>query len=235
MFEVTVEPVARAVTEATKNSRYWHWCFTGLSIDSFIARTDGTTETHTLTEHLGSAIALTDATGAIITKYTYEPYGATASTGTTSGNPHQYTGRENDGTGLYYYRARYFKPQLGRFISEDPFGLDGGMNQFAYVSGNPMQATGPDGLQQVPKPPPEPPDIRRNGGPEGHIELFGRTAFPNEEGFGNGPNTNVPWNIPLSPMNRPDYILVAGNRNGKQVCPSIPDRYKCGPLAGLIE
>ena len=38
-------------------------------------------------------------------------------------NPFQYTGRENDATGLYYYRARYYSPTLRRFISEDPLGL----------------------------------------------------------------------------------------------------------------
>ena len=39
-------------------------------------------------------------------------------------NSYQYTGRENDGTGLYFYRARYYAPALGRFISEDPIGLE---------------------------------------------------------------------------------------------------------------
>src|SRR5262249_44740697 len=38
-------------------------------------------------------------------------------------NPYQFTGRENDGTGLYYYRARYYDPTWGRFISEDPLNL----------------------------------------------------------------------------------------------------------------
>jgi len=38
-----------------------------------------------------------------------------------SSNPFQYTGRENDGTGLYYYRAQYYAPKLHRFLSEDKF------------------------------------------------------------------------------------------------------------------
>lgn len=46
----------------------------------------------------------------------------------------QYTSRENDGTGLYYYRARYYSPEMQRFISEDPIRLWGGdINYFAYV------------------------------------------------------------------------------------------------------
>ena len=44
-------------------------------------------------------------------------------TGASNTNSYQYTGRENDGTGLYYYRARYYQPSLQRFIGEDPLNL----------------------------------------------------------------------------------------------------------------
>jgi RHS repeat-associated protein len=54
------------------------------------------------------------------TSYTYEPFGKTSVTGASSSNPSQYTARENDQTGLYYHRARYYSPSLQRFISEDP-------------------------------------------------------------------------------------------------------------------
>ncbi len=53
--------------------------------------------------------------------------------GESSDTPFQFTGRENDGTGLYYYRARYYSPEMGKFISEDPIGLAGGLNMYAYV------------------------------------------------------------------------------------------------------
>ncbi len=122
---------------------------TGLGIDSYLARTDGTTETYPLTDHLGNVIALTDTTGNIGTTYVYEPYGATTQTGAPSTNPHQYTGRESDGTGLYYYRARYYDPQLMRFISEDPIGLAGGVNAYGYVGGNPVSYRDPLGLWSV--------------------------------------------------------------------------------------
>ena len=52
-------------------------------------------------------------------QYSYDPFGGTVASG-SSPNAAQYTGRENDGTGLYCYRARYYSPALDRFISEDP-------------------------------------------------------------------------------------------------------------------
>lgn len=68
---------------------------------------------------LGSTLALTDETGTKKVSYQYDAFGKTDTIGTTL-NPFQYTGRENDGTGFYYYRARYYSPFYGRFISEDP-------------------------------------------------------------------------------------------------------------------
>ncbi len=67
----------------------------------------------------GSTLALSDGGGTTTTSYTYDPFGKTTVTG-TSINAFQYTSRENDGTGLYFYRARYYSPQLHRFLGEDP-------------------------------------------------------------------------------------------------------------------
>jgi RHS repeat-associated protein len=95
---------------------------------------------------LGSVIALTDDTGAVKTQYSYDPFGGATISGEVSDNPFQYTGRENDNTGLYYYRARYYSPELQRFISEDPIRLRGGINFFAYVGNNPVKFIDPSGL-----------------------------------------------------------------------------------------
>ncbi len=95
---------------------------------------------------LGSVIALTDGSGAVKTTYAYDPFGNVTVSGEASDNPFQYTGRENDGTGLYYYRARYYSPELQRFISEDPIGLAGGMNLYLYVGNNPVNKIDPMGL-----------------------------------------------------------------------------------------
>jgi RHS repeat-associated protein len=66
--------------------------------------------------------------------------------GASSTDSYQYTGRENDGTGLYYYRSRYYDPRQQRFVSEDPLGFVGGANFYAYVGNNPINKTDRFGL-----------------------------------------------------------------------------------------
>lgn len=105
----------------------------------------GARTTTYLTDALGSVLRLTDAAGDKLVDYTYDPYGATTADA-ASANPFQYTGRENDGNGLYYYRARYYAPGMGRFIQSDPIGLEGGINTYEYVGGNPISKTDPRGL-----------------------------------------------------------------------------------------
>jgi RHS repeat-associated protein len=68
----------------------------------------------------------------------------------TSVTQAKFTAREDDGTGFYYYRARYYHPALGRFIREDPIEYAGGdANFYAYVSSNPINAVDPGGLTKV--------------------------------------------------------------------------------------
>ena len=100
-----------------------------------------------LTDGLGSTVALADMFGSPTTTYTYDPFGKTSQSGAASDNPFQYTGRENDGNGLYHYRARQYSPSTQRFISEDPIGLAGGDANFhAYVGGDPIGRSDPSGL-----------------------------------------------------------------------------------------
>lgn len=73
-----------------------------------------------------------------------------ARAGGASTNSYEYTGHEADATGLYYFRARYYNPQIGRFISEDPIGLAGGANVFAYVDDSPTNFIDPFGLDKKP-------------------------------------------------------------------------------------
>ncbi len=96
---------------------------------------------------LGSVTSLSNAAGALAQTYTFDSFGKqTASSGSLT-NPFQYTGRESDAeTGLYYYRARYYDPTVGRFISEDPTGFKGGLNFYPYVTNDPANQTDPMGF-----------------------------------------------------------------------------------------
>jgi RHS repeat-associated protein len=118
----------------------------GLSVDELYERLDSTGAYIILTDALGSAIVVTNGAQATVASYIYDSYGNTTQTGTNA-NSQQYTGRENDQTGLYYYRARYYNPKLGRFISEDPIGWASGQtNNYSYVGGSPLTHRDPTGL-----------------------------------------------------------------------------------------
>jgi RHS repeat-associated protein len=97
---------------------------------------------------LGSVLELRDATQNPTVQYTYDPYGNTTSSAAST-NTIKYTGREQDASDLYYYRHRYYKPSVGRFISEDPIGLAGGSNTYTYVGNNPVNYIDPLGLDRT--------------------------------------------------------------------------------------
>ena len=119
----------------------------GLSIDEPLAELRSSAASYYEVDGLGSVTSLTAANGSVAQSYTNDSFGKqTASSGSVS-NPFQYTARELDAeTGLYYYRARYYDPSTGRFISEDPIGLEIGPNFYSYVSNDSVGQTDPSGL-----------------------------------------------------------------------------------------
>ena len=143
-----------------RNQQLSHSLMTGLQMDEHIARIalnqGATPQVKTyLTDALGSVIAIAKADQSLDVGYAFSPYGQTQKVGVEnqlagSENSSQYTGRENDNNGLYFYRARYYDPVLKRFISEDPIGLAGGINSHAYVEGDPVSLTDPKGEYGVP-------------------------------------------------------------------------------------
>ena len=94
---------------------------------------------------LGSIAAITDQSANVVQSYTYSSFGGITQT-TEFRNSFTYTSREWDkDTGLYYYRARYYDPMEGRFISKDPIGFEGGINIYQYTLANPINYTDPSG------------------------------------------------------------------------------------------
>nr|WP_321402498.1 RHS repeat-associated core domain-containing protein [uncultured Desulfobacter sp.] len=99
---------------------------------------------------LGSVVALSDTSGSLAETYAYSPFGKTNGS-STLGNPYLFTGRRLDSeSGLYYYRARHYDVQEGRFVQPDPIGFEGGINLYAYASNNPIMYLDPLGLVSEP-------------------------------------------------------------------------------------
>ncbi len=119
----------------------------GLNIDEPLAMLRAGATSYYHADGLGSVTSLSNTAGALAQTYTFDSFGKqTASTGSLV-NPFQYTGRESDPeTGLYYYRARYYDPAVGRFVSEDPIGFSGGSNFYRYARNNPVRRKDPSGL-----------------------------------------------------------------------------------------
>ena len=121
-----------------------------LGPDEVFLRSDSSGPRSFLTDRLGSTIALADSSGALQTQYTYDPFGSPSSFGPTSGNKFEYRGREFDATGLYYYRSRFYSPQMARFVSEDPLEFDSGsINLYSYVGDDPTDYIDPLGLRPL--------------------------------------------------------------------------------------
>jgi RHS repeat-associated protein len=98
-------------------------------------------------DHLGKPQVLTDDTGSIAWKAVYTPFGEAVPLIQTIENPFRFPGQYYDPeTGLHYNYFRYYNPQTGRYITPDPIGLEGGINLFAYVEGNPVNQIDPEGL-----------------------------------------------------------------------------------------
>jgi RHS repeat-associated protein len=155
----------------TLTARYTH----GPGIDDPIALERGGQSFFYHTDGLGSITEITDSSRQVVSSYSYDAFGnITSKTGTLT-TPYTYTGREHDAeSGLYYYRARYYDPTIGRFLQPDPldmatiilirqyfpgspisgvlyhFSLKNPLitsNLYLYVGNNPINRIDPFGLQ----------------------------------------------------------------------------------------
>jgi RHS repeat-associated protein len=117
--------------------------------------TDGTLTTYHF-DVRGSTVALTDETGTVTDGYAFDSFGVLANREGDSPQPFRYLGRYgimDDSTGLYHARARYFSPQLGRFLTKDAFtgqNSDGqSLNRYVYALNNPVARMDIDGNLSV--------------------------------------------------------------------------------------
>lgn len=120
--------------------------YTQGGIDEPLSELRSGTASYYQEDALGSTTTLTSAAGALANTYTYDSFGKLAGSTGSLTNPFQYTGREFDSeTGIHYYRARYYDQATGRFISEDPVQLVGGINSYKYVANSPANFIDPTG------------------------------------------------------------------------------------------
>ena len=121
---------------------------------------------------LGSVIALTNSSGTTAVLYEYSVYGQVAASDPNHPNRFMFTGREFDKeTGLYYYRARYYNPEIGRFLQTDPTGYGDGMNLYRYCRNNALNLRDALGTDPVPDP--------ETGGPANtpfYVQNFGASC-----------------------------------------------------------
>ena len=119
----------------------------GPNIDETLAMFRSSATSYYHADGLGTITSLSNTAGSLAETYTFDSFGKPTNSSGSLTNPFQYIGREFDSeTSLYYYRARYYDPGVGRFISEDPTGVEGGMNLFAYTDNNPLKWVDPFGL-----------------------------------------------------------------------------------------
>ena len=117
----------------------------GPAVDEPLAREDSSgAPAYYHADGLGSILGMTDEAGNVLDPRQYDAWGK-LQLGAEEAGP-AFTGREWDTeTGLYYYRARYYDPAAGRFVTEDPIGTRGGIGLYTYVDSTPTNEIDPSG------------------------------------------------------------------------------------------
>jgi len=134
-------------SDATLMRRY----VDGPTIDDRIAHVEGSAtlnppKTYYHVDHHGSVVAVTDAAGNVSQRMSYDEYGNFGANSSDGGEAFRYTGRRYDiETGLYYYRARYYSPRLGRFLQADPVGYEADLDLYSYGGNDPLDRVDPSG------------------------------------------------------------------------------------------
>ncbi|HBY01724.1 MAG TPA: hypothetical protein DEG92_04150, partial [Rikenellaceae bacterium] len=146
---------SQIVEERNNAGALLNWNIHGLGIDDLLRTTKAGIKYYPLTNEQNSVLALTDIAGNVLQRYDYSAFGKLIVQDADGVIPPQpgiplvstlFQGRELDlETGLYNFRARWYSPELGRFISHDPIGYADGMNMYEGFRGNPVRYTDPMG------------------------------------------------------------------------------------------
>ncbi len=144
--DIILEYMTRTKGNKTRTAitRYLH----GPGIDEPLAMEKEDRVYYYHADGLGTITALSNQNGKVVQRYKYDSFGKRRHRDHKVNQPYTFTGREWDKeTGLYYYRARYYDPEIGRFISKDPIGFAGGdTNLYRYVGNSPLNWIDPLGL-----------------------------------------------------------------------------------------
>jgi RHS repeat-associated protein len=184
-----------------------------LSPDDVLAQFRSSTTSYYEADGLGTVTSLSNASGTLAQTYGYDSFGKQTSASGSIANPFQYTSRELDTeTGLYYFRARYLDPPVGRFLSEDPTKFYAGINFYTYAMNSPTYWIDPSGFNVTVK-------LFPGNQPFGHIGLGVNTN--DTVGFYPNHNTGAsPGNV------KPDDPKTEGDPEGCIILITTPDQDK---------
>ena len=164
-------------------------------------------------DHLNSTIATLNAVGAITGQFEYQPFGASSSANGNQAPQYQFASKEIDRSGLYQFGARYYDPNVGRFISPDPlFGSPDdpqSLNPYSYVLNSPVNFVDPTGLKQM--------DAGGGGGSWDHDRPGGERSY--------GSNPEIP-------RHDTEPIRPEPERSPRSPSPEEPSPEKNPPMGG---
>jgi RHS repeat-associated protein len=162
-------------------------------------------------DHLGTPQVLTDGNGSIAWKAVYTPFGEAVISIATVENPFRFPGQYDDPeTGLHYNYYRYYNPPIGRYITTDPIGLEGGINLYLYVQANPINRIDPLGLHWLSGPRGPIPHRHKSGG---GIEIVN----PSDSGAWPGDPAHYDPNYYPRPLEIPHWVCEMGVHVGCHV------------------
>jgi len=137
-----------AVFNGTTISERYVWGFLGL-VSIVKGNNSSPTRYYTITDHLGSVRSVTNTSGTAVAGYDYYPYGKTLRSSINSGADSRFMlqGKEFDtelNLDLYYFEARFYRPDIGRFAAPDP--MKQGWSYYSFTGNNPIRFTDPSGM-----------------------------------------------------------------------------------------